>query len=176
MSKRGYSQEEKECPICGSIIWGKGQNVLIEGARITVCPACAKYGQKIKEKTHYNANIKYRPKQTTPKKNYKRQEEILEKEIVEDYAKRIKNARNKNNLTQEQFAQKINEKPSLLRRIEAGKAKPTIKIAKKLEKSYNIVLLKDIDEIEINTSQFMKKSTGTSLGDIAFIKKKKNNT
>ena len=108
------------------------------------------------------------------KKNYRRPEESLEKEIVEDYAKRIRNARTKNNLTQEQFAQKINEKPSLLRRIEAGKAKPTIKLAKKLEKSYDIMLLKEADEIEVNTSQFMKKSTGTSLGDIAFIKKKKN--
>ncbi|MFX1274877.1 MAG: multiprotein bridging factor aMBF1 [Promethearchaeota archaeon] len=174
MSKRGFNQDEKECPICGSLIWGKGQTVLLEGAKITVCQVCAKHGQKIHERPPSNINVRYKTRQSTQKKKIRRPEESLEKEIVEDYAKRIRNTRTKNNLTQEQFAQKINEKPSLLRRIEAGKAKPTIKLAKKLEKSYDILLLKEADEIEVNTSQFMKKSTGTSLGDIAFIKKKKN--
>jgi len=33
--------------------------------------------------------------------------------------------------------------------------------------------LKDSDDIEVKTNQYMKKSGGSSLGDIAFIKKKK---
>jgi len=173
MSKQSYNPDEKECPICGSLIWGKGQKVMIEGAKITVCQVCAKHGKKIPEIPLQNKNIPFREKKPTQRKTYKRQEDLLQKEIVMDYAKRIRNVRTKNNLTQEQFAQRINEKPSLLRRIEAGKAKPTLKLAKKLEQSYNIVLIKDIDEIEVNTSEFMKKSTGHSLGDMAFIKKKK---
>lgn len=173
MSKQDFNENEKKCPICGSLIWGKGQKVLIEGAKITVCQVCAKHGKKINDKPISNKNSTYKPRQTTQKKTYRRQEDQLQKDIVKDYANKIRNARTKNNLTQEQFAQKINEKPSLLRRIEAGKAKPTIKLAKKLELSYNIVLIKDADDIEVNTSQFMKKSTGSSLGDMAFIKKKK---
>jgi len=173
MSKQSHNQNEKECPICGSLIWGKGQKVLIEGAKITVCQVCAKYGQKISDKPVNNKNVQYHTRKPAQKKTYKSQEDLIEKEIVKDYDKIIRNARSKNNLTQEQFAQKINEKPSLLRRIEAGKAKPTLKLAKKLEQVYNIVLIKDVDDLDVNTSNFMKKSTGSSLGDIAFIKKKK---
>ena len=173
MSKQSYNPDEKECPICGSLIWGKGQKVLIEGAKMTVCQVCAKHGKKVTEEPLHNKNIQYKGRKPTQKKTYKRQEDLLQKEIVKDYATRIRNARTKNNLTQEQFAQRINEKPSLLRRIEAGKAKPTLKLAKKLEQSYNIVLIKDVDDIEVNTAKFMKKSAGSSLGDMAFIKKKK---
>ena len=173
MSKQDFNKFDKECPICGSIIWGKGQKVLLEGAKITVCHICAKNGQKIHERPGYAQNKRYETTKTPQKKNYPKREALLEKEIVDDYARRIRNARTKHNLTQEQFAQKINEKPSLLRRIEAEKVKPTVKLAQKLEKVYGIQLVKEADEIDVNTKQFMKKSTGSSLGDIAFIKKKK---
>ena len=173
MPKQGFNQDEKECPICGSLLWGKGQKVLIEGAKITVCQACAKHGKKIIDKPIYHGNNRQNPKQTIPKKTYRRPLEESEKELVLDYAKRIRDAWARNNLSQEQFAQKINEKPSLIRRLEANKAKPTVQLAKKMEETYNIILLKEADDIEVNTSQFMKKSTSSSLGDIAFIKKKK---
>ena len=173
MSKQDFNKFDKECPICGSIIWGKGQKVLLEGAKITVCNICAKNGQKIYEKPVYSQSERYRKKTILQKKDYSKRKEMIEKEIVDDYARIIRNVRTKYNLTQEQFAQKINEKPSLLRRIEAQKVKPTIKLAQKLEKVYGIKLVKESDEIEVNTTRFMKKSTGSSLGDIAFIKKKK---
>ena len=38
---------------------------------------------------------------------------------------------------------------------------------------YNISLLKDVDEIQVDTKKFMKKTSGSSMGDIAFIKRKK---
>ena len=87
----------------------------------------------------------------------------------------LRKARNARGLNQDQFAQKLNEKPSLLRRIEAGKVEPTIKLAKKIEDVYNIKLIKQVDEIEptAKQSQYMKKSSGSSLGDIAYVKKKK---
>ncbi|GAJ04991.1 unnamed protein product, partial [marine sediment metagenome] len=44
MSKNVSNQFDKECPICGGKIWGKGQKVLIEEAKITVCQSCAQYG------------------------------------------------------------------------------------------------------------------------------------
>ncbi|GAG90516.1 unnamed protein product, partial [marine sediment metagenome] len=44
MPKTRYSEVDKECPICGGIIWGKGQKVLLEGAKITVCDNCAQHG------------------------------------------------------------------------------------------------------------------------------------
>ncbi len=171
MPKRS-SDINKECQICGSLIWGKGQKVLLEGARITVCQVCAQYGTKIHERPR--VKVQKHPQvnkfKTPQKKSFNKRDGFLEPslEIVEDYGKRVRNARYANNLTQEQFAKKIHEKESLIRRIEAEKVKPTIKIAKKIEKAYNISLLKETDDIEIDTRKYLKKSKGSSLGD--FIK------
>jgi putative transcription factor len=177
MSKKIANHFEKECPICGGKIWGRGEKVIIEGAKITVCQSCAQYGIKIKSKPKITATSKElypKPKSSVKKVVYRRAiEESVE--IVSDYAMRIRNARNSRGFNQDQFAQKLNEKPSLLRRIEAGKVVPTIMLAKKIEKVYDIKLLKKIDEIEPtgHQSQYMKKSNGSSLGDIAYVKKKK---
>ncbi|MFX1302807.1 MAG: multiprotein bridging factor aMBF1 [Promethearchaeota archaeon] len=177
MSKPRYNEIDKECPICGSIIWGKGQKVLLEGVKMTVCHNCAQHGTKIYKlpiKTHIKKP--YSHKKARPiKRQMSKKDKIDELELIPDYAAKIRNARNSRGLNQDQFAQKLNEKPSLLRRIEAGKVEPTIKLAKKIEDVYKIKLLKEADEIESNIqdNKYMKRSTGTSLGDIAFIKKKK---
>ncbi|MFX1337962.1 MAG: multiprotein bridging factor aMBF1 [Promethearchaeota archaeon] len=168
---------DNDCPICGGKIWGKGQKVLIEGAKITVCQSCAQYGKKIIPKTEISSikRISINKQKNTISKSSNKSIIPLEPsiEIVSDYSKRIRNARMQKNLTQEQFAQKLNEKPSLIRRIESGKVEPNLKLAKKIEEVYNIQILKATDEIKVNTEKYMKKSSTTSMGDIAFIKKKK---
>ncbi|MFX1311232.1 MAG: multiprotein bridging factor aMBF1 [Promethearchaeota archaeon] len=177
MPKPKYNEIDKECPICGSIIWGRGQRVLLEGAKITVCHNCAQHGTKIQKSpktTKLKGSSHIKPIQTLKKKKYNHN--IVETlEIVQNYDKKIRDTRSKLNLTQDQFAQKMNEKPSLIRRIESGKVKPTINLAKKIEKIYDLKLLKKIDDSEpINDkNKYIKKSKGSSLGDIAFIKKKK---
>ncbi len=177
MPKSRYNEIDKECPICGSIIWGKGQRVLLEGAKITVCHNCAQHGEKIRKQptnTQVRKSIPYQSKKF-PKKQIMKKDFVSDLEIISDFASKIRNKRNSLGLNQDQFAQKLNEKPSLLRRIETGKVEPTIKLAKKIEEIYNLKLLKKTDEIEgsVQNTKYMKKSTGTSLGDIAFIKKKK---
>ncbi len=168
---------DDDCPICGGKIWGGGQKVLIEGAKITVCQSCAQLGKKIITKTK-KADIEKlainKPKINKSKQSFKSSRTLEPSiEIISDYSKRIRNARTQKNLTQEQFAQKLNEKPSLIRRIESGKVEPNLKLAKKIEEVYNIKILKETDEVKVNTKKFMKKSSTASMGDIAFIKKKK---
>jgi len=176
MPKPRYNELDKECPVCGGIIWGRGQKVLLEGANITVCDNCAQHGKKI-YKSPSNAKItKSRQirSQSAPRKQISKPRGVEALEIVLDYAKRIRNARNNLKLNQDQFAQKLNEKPSLLKRIEAGKVEPTIKLAKKILKVYKLQLIKKAENTEFNVqdTKFMKKSTGGSLGDIAYIRKK----
>lgn len=177
MPKPQYNEIDKECPVCGSIIWGKGQRILLEGAKITVCHNCAQHGikiQKISTSTHIKSSFS-RDRAIRPKHQDLKKPRIDDLEIIPDYAKKIRNARNTLGLNQDQFAQKLNEKPSLLRRIETGKVEPTIKLAKKIEDVYNIKIIKKVTEIEadVSNNKYMKKTSRTSLGDIAFIKKKK---
>ncbi|MFW9970411.1 MAG: multiprotein bridging factor aMBF1 [Candidatus Odinarchaeota archaeon] len=177
MPKLRNNETDKECPVCGSIIWGKGEKVLLEGAKITVCHNCAQHGKKIdKPPTKIPSNKSYsNDKKLSSKKKSLRNEFIDDFEIIPDYSIKIRNKRNSLGLNQDQFAQKLNEKPSLLRRIEAGKTEPDIKLAKKIEEIYNIKILKKSDTIDANVQnkKYMKTATGTSLGDVAFIKKKK---
>jgi len=179
MPKFGENEFYKQCPICDGKIWGKGQKVLIEGAKIIVCESCAQYGKKIPSKPETSTSFQkktYTRKITgTNKKPIKKEENLLETpyEIISNYATRIKNLRNEKNLTQEQFAKKLHEKESLIKRIEGGKVEPTIELAKKIEKLFNIQLFQQKDEPIVDYKHYLKKSTGSSLGDIAFIKKKK---
>ena len=72
MSKKIANEYEKDCPICGGKIWGKGEKVLIEGAKITVCQSCAQFGVKIKPKTKKVPNttqLYSRPKSSAKKKH-----------------------------------------------------------------------------------------------------------
>jgi len=177
MPKSRYNEIDKECPICGSIIWGKGHTVLLEGAKITVCYNCAQHGTKIQKPSKNTQIKKYHSQERSksPKRQTFKKAFIDDLEIIPDYAKKIRNTRNSLGLNQDQFAQKLNEKPSLLKRIEAGKVEPTIKLAKKIEDVYKIKIFKKVVEIEadVSNNKYMKKSAGSSLGDIAFIKKKK---
>ena len=75
MPKPQYNEIDKECTVCGSIIWGKGQRILLEGAKITVCHNCAQHGVKIQKSstsTHiissFSRDRAIRPKRQALKK------------------------------------------------------------------------------------------------------------
>lgn len=177
MSSKRINDTEHKCEICDSIIWGRGVKVLIEGAKITVCQNCAQHGKKIVKKTPSMPQRKVEQYRKTSKtKTIKsRTEPQTEPEIVVDYTTKIREVRQSLGLNQDQFAQKLNEKPSLLKRIETGKVKPSIKLAKKIEIAYGIKLITTSETLDTSAevSKYMKKSSGTSMGDMAFVKKKK---
>src|SRR4030042_5714553 len=108
------------CEICG-----RERNLviaLIEGSQMKVCSDCGRYGKVLNE-------IK-----TVKKEKKKVEEEEYVEGIVEDYAKLIKDKREKLGLKQEEIAKKINEKESVIHKIENGSLEPSIALAKKLER------------------------------------------
>ncbi len=181
MTKHNEKDIDKECPICGGVIWGRGQLTILEGAKMIVCQSCATHGKnviqtnkspyykkRVSERTNPPIKKKYEKSKKTYQSNLK--DELM---IIDDYDKKIRKVRQKHNLTQGQFAQRIHEKESLIRRIETKKVKPTIELANKIEREFKIKLLEEPDIIEVDPNKYMKKNLGSSLGDIAFIKKKK---
>jgi len=177
MTNHKLKDVDKECPICGGIIWGRGIDVIIEGAKMRVCQSCAKNGKKIINKQTQRPASRRREKytrKTSSSKISKRVDSYFEPDIVlvDNFNEKIRHVRERNNLTQAKFAQSLQEKESLIRRIEQKKTKPTIKLAKKIQNTYNITLLKESDAVKVDTSKYIKKrDSGVSLG--SFIKKKK---
>lgn len=124
------------CDMCGKE--APMFKTLIEGVEMTVCKDCASFGQILRQPAAFAGK-----KQTIsplPK------EPIIVEEIVEEYAIKIKQAREKKGLNQEEFARFLGERESILQKIESGKQKPTIELAKKLEKQLGIQLIERIEE------------------------------
>ena len=63
------------------------------------------------------------------------EEEII-RLVVGDFATRVRKAREKLGLKQEDFAKKIKEKESIVHKLETGEFKPNLDLAKKLEKIF----------------------------------------
>jgi putative transcription factor len=149
------------CEICGTNT-SKIYRASVEGTEMDVCEKCTSYGkvlslpvQKIKKPVEIEVK-------TLPEK---------EESVVADCSSKIRRAREKSGLTQEEFAKKLNEKMSLMRAIENRDMVPDIKLAKKLEKELGIILIE-----EMSSEKVALKSGGSNeitLGDMIQIKKRK---
>ena len=60
--------------------------------------------------------------------------------MVDDYHARIRNARAKSGMTQKELAMKLNEKQTIISKIESGTMRPDEKLIKKLQRELGVVL------------------------------------
>jgi putative transcription factor len=165
-----------QCEVCGRKIIGKQYKATIEGAIMLVCDECAHYGTRYWEaepKPKSKPVQSPKPKPLTlpvPSVQKAIQEEALE--LVEDYPKKIRQAREKLSLTHEELGRKINERVSLLRKIETAKMTPTQSLAEKLEHVLKIKLLAPATEPKIPRKALVAKPKQEfTLGDL--MKKRK---
>lgn len=160
-----------ECEVCGRKIWGKPVSVVIEGTEMKTCPQCARFGREEKTWSRLPRRQPGTPVKVV-KKKYPyggKREPLLE--VVEDYSSIIRRAREAKKLTQEELGKKINEKVSVIARLEAGRMKPSVEIARKLERALDIKILEEVEE-EVEYSSSGKVSGELTIGDIIKIKKK----
>ena len=119
-------------------------NILIDGAQLTVCSRCRKYGTVIHtrevHKSPSPAHFHSAPRR--PPKNILDLEEIL----VFDYSKRIQRARSQLGLSQQDLAQHLNEKKSIIAHLELGKLRPSDRLLKKLERTLKIKLKEKLED------------------------------
>ncbi|RAP44507.1 MAG: TIGR00270 family protein [Methanosphaera sp. rholeuAM6] len=166
------------CEICGSEIKGEPYKTKIDNSVMVTCKECSRYGKvqskpqppkKRAPKGKPNNNFNSRP----AKKNqtYTRKPRDEEYELVEDYAKIIRQKREIKGLTQKQLGEKLYERESVIHKIENGKMVPDEKIARKIEKLLNIEIIEktDSDEREFQDARQFREAT---IGDIARIKRK----
>ena len=145
------------CELCGK----KSElfRAKIEGTIVDVCEKCSKFGEIIERviKEEENKIVKK-----------KIREEIIE-EIRKGYGAIIKNAREKLGLTQEELARKINEKESLIHKLENELVEPSLKLAEKLEKFLKIKLI----EIYSDENKYIKNNDEKlTIGDLLNVKPK----
>ena len=161
-----------ECEICGKPVPENNPiRAKIEGSVMVVCKECSKLGkiQKAPPKPRY-VQQKNKKQKDTRNKNYSRRDEPSE-ELIEDFSNEVRKARESKDWSREDLGRKINERVSVITRIETGKMTPDIKLTKKLEKTLNIKLLEEVNNVDLN--QFINSSSGErTLGNIMKIKRK----
>jgi putative transcription factor len=154
--------------------------VIIEGAKLTVCTECSKHGKATWEPTKPTPTpqrgligASQGPQMKGPIQIRKRVitarvDNSLE--LVEDYADEIRVTREKLGLSTEDLGKKINEKESVLKKIELGKMAPTELLISKLEHALKIKLLIPVPEEKVPFSK--TSSPEFTLGDAIKIDKK----
>ncbi|MEM1628877.1 MAG: multiprotein bridging factor aMBF1 [Desulfurococcaceae archaeon] len=163
------------CEICGKEVDLKSaKKVLIEGSILHVCQQC--YTRLIKQgKAKEYVESKPAVRQGTGISTKSRPGKPIyreEHEIVEDYAIRIRKAREKLGWTQQVLASKIGESENTIKRIESGRLRPSLEIARKLEKVLNIKLLEPVVDEKIDLKG--NETDHLTIGDLIKIKDKRD--
>jgi putative transcription factor len=137
--------------LCGS---GKAnRKTRIDNAILTVCNKCIGFGEEIRPPA-----IKIIKKQI-PK--LEEPEEILKT----NFSEIIKKSREKMRLKQSELAKKLNEKSSVIKRVEEG-WDPSPSLINKLEKFFNIELTESQEEKKLESKKSKEKLT---IGDVVEI-------
>ncbi|MEM0217217.1 MAG: multiprotein bridging factor aMBF1 [Candidatus Nezhaarchaeales archaeon] len=151
------------CELCGKPIIGKPMKAWIEGAQLTVCYRCSRYGSAVKPAAQ-RATLHQLPKRKEVRTEL---ENIV---LVDKYNVLIRQARESMGLTQEDLARLIGEKESVIRRLESGRMIPSLELAKKLERLLKIKLYEEArQEQDVPRPQNFE----LTLGDVAIIRERK---
>jgi putative transcription factor len=159
------------CEVCGRKIYGEPITALIEGAKLTVCNECSKHGKIIYEEPKLKA-LMSKPSRPRPSLSVqiKKPPEITVDtsiELVVNYGDKIRHAREKFGLTHEDLGKKLNEKVSLLKKIEMGKMTPDNMLATRLEHALRIKLIVPASEEKVPQTKIPRSaSEELTLGDL----------
>lgn len=160
------------CDICGREINGPAFKVKVEGAKMLVCSNCQKLGKPYQEYRPAPAQRRapgsvrfFKPQPKAPELP----RGMEEFEVAEDYPKLVRGKRMKVGLSQEQLAQLVKEKLSVIQKIETGKMAPDTRLCRALEHELKIKLLVPRKEVASPKTTLPAEVT---LGDIIHIKGK----
>jgi putative transcription factor len=169
-----------QCEMCGTET-GSPKTVKIEGAELEVCDDCADFGTEVRTEETSSTSTKYSTSSSGSSSSSAsspsggssgttggggRRDMFDEMdEVVQDYDDRIRTAREAEDLTQEELANQLNEKASLIRKLERGDVLPSDSIQRKLEKELGIDLSMGGSDDD-NEWSGGSATGGTTLGDV----------
>ncbi|MFC5279213.1 multiprotein bridging factor aMBF1 [Halorubrum rubrum] len=165
-----------QCEMCGAE-QASLTTTKVEGAELELCSSCTDFGTEVREEQSSSAGSKYSTSSSsgTPSSSSssgsggsggsRRRRDMFDdmEEIATDYDDRIRNARESKGLSQEELADDLNEKASLIRKLERGDTLPTDEIQRKLERALDVSLVEgeDVD------ADWESNDAGTmTLGDV----------
>jgi len=135
------------CEVCGSPLKAGPNKVEIDGAIMIVCSNCVKLGRPV-------GGPLVRDARPTPIQSAFRSassssgSSAPELEVDPEYNLKIRQAREKLGLSQEDLGRMLNEKPSVIRLVESKKLKPDLALTRKFMHYLKVNLLVPLSELE----------------------------
>ncbi len=160
------------CEVCGREILGQPQRRVIEGAKLTVCGRCAAFGKSDWSPTRtvpigpaptpLGQRMPPVPRQPRPPRNDV--DSVEQSELIEDYGAQIRKARQRLGLTEKDLAMKMQEKESVVKKLEKEELTPDNKMIAKIRRVLGINL---VERIEAQKSGIVARPTGVkTIGDV----------
>ena len=163
------------CDICGRQIEGQSFKVIVEGAKMLVCNRCQRLGEPYQEETPPPQRpfavgpVRAPRPPMPPRKPSALPKEVQELEVSDNFSEIIRKRRTKLGLSQDELAKRINQKLSLIQKIETGSFIPDTRLCRLLEHELKVKLLVPLKEEELPKNPAPSEVT---LGDIVKIKGK----
>ncbi|NLZ30747.1 MAG: TIGR00270 family protein [Methanomicrobiales archaeon] len=157
-----------QCELCGALIQGSPKTIQIEGAELSVCVRCAKHGTEVQQSRQRSVQKKPGFAVTQTRRRPRDVFDLMEGEIVEDYADRIRVAREERGWSTLDLAQEVKEREVLIKKIEKGDLIPEDDLRRKLERTLEIRLL---DSAEDATPASGPGRMTMTVGDVIAFKK-----
>ncbi|QLH78554.1 TIGR00270 family protein [Halosimplex rubrum] len=145
-----------QCEMCGSET-SSPNRVKVEGAELDVCDECTDFGTEVKQQSSSSASTKYSTSSSGSSSSSSgssssgsssssggssRRRDMFDEmdELAQDYDETVRSAREAAGMSQEDLARKLNEKASLIRKIERGDTLPSDDVQRKLESALDVNL------------------------------------
>ena len=161
-----------QCELCGAPVKGALKTVRVEGAELQVCANCEKLGVEVQQpkKTVTKKTAPHMQKTTValPQRKPRDVFDMIEGEIADDYAERIRKARMAKGWSQLELAQAIKERELLIKKVEKGDLIPEDELRKKIE---HVLAISLIDSFADDDQKKTGKTIVTTLGDLVSLKK-----
>lgn len=157
------------CEMCGSKIAGRPYRALVDGVEMVLCASCylklvrSGRAQPVREPPR-------RARVGGPQRREKpiRRVTIELLDLVEDYPDLIRQAREAKGWDLKTLAQKLRISESMLRKIEQGKLKPPIDLARKIEK---ILKIRILEPTELEEEYEAPPPGKLTLGDVVIVRR-----
>jgi putative transcription factor len=152
----------------------------VEGAELELCDSCTDFGTEVRTESSSSSSTKYSTSSSSSASSSsstsggssgggggsRRRRDMFDdmEELAADYDDRIRSAREERGLSQEDLANELNEKASLIRKLERGDILPSDEVQTKLERKLDISLSEGAGDEDAEWSS--GSSTTTTLGDV----------
>lgn len=162
-----------QCEICGAEIRGKSFRITVDRAELEVCDQCKGFGKEVSPRGPAGVRKSVPGSGVVVSFPGRRQGrnvfDQIKDELVDDYAERIRKAREAKHMTDEQLASRTQSKVNIIRKVERGELVPEDALVRKIEYVLEIKLTEGISEPE--RTGHRGESRALTLGDLIKVKR-----